>query len=213
MHWLGKWVLGLPHFPGSLHPESKPMKTPANPHRRPAFTLVELLVVITILAVLATIGMAVAFSVIQRANRTQALEVCRALVQALESYYDEYGTLPDLPADLTTDRGDGVKLLQILTAGDPNPATTAQSPKQIRFFQTQEAKNRKAGIEWSGDTVKGLWDPWGFPYHIRLDLNYTQKLEDPFASGHIIHGPRALVYTFGKNNRPDGGIRDDVKSW
>lgn len=190
------------------------MKTPANPSRQPAFTLVELLVVITIIAVLAALGFAGFTAVIQRAKRAQALEACGALVRGIESYYDEYGALPDgFPADLTTDSGDGVKLVQLLTGGMRGQSPDAQNPKGTCFFQAREASGKKGGIEWSGDTVKGLWDPWGGPYQIRLDVDHDQRIDDPLAGGSVVRGPRALVYTHGKNQRPDGGTRDDVKSW
>lgn len=190
------------------------MKTPLpQPSPRRAFTLIEVLVVISLIAVLAAISLSGINAVLQRAKKAQALDVCSQLVLALRSYTDEYGALPDLPADLATDSSAGSRMLQELVGESATLPPDAQQPKRICFFRAKEAKGKKDGIEWSGDTPKALWDPWGFPYHVRLDLDYDQRIEDPLRPGTVVRGQIALVYTLGKNQRPDAGARDDVRSW
>jgi prepilin-type N-terminal cleavage/methylation domain-containing protein len=68
---------------------------PARPHRRPsAFTLLELLTVIAVVALLATITFGVVSSTKQRANIARAKAELALLVQALEQFKQHYGDYP-----------------------------------------------------------------------------------------------------------------------
>ena len=72
-----------------------------------AFTLMELLVVISIIALLAAMTMG-AFTYAQRAamrNRTTAMH--RAIISGLENYSSEYGEFPTPAAEGETDKFDG----------------------------------------------------------------------------------------------------------
>jgi len=64
-------------------------------HRRPGFTLVELLVVITIIAVLAAISMMVTGSIRKSANKTITIGNMRQIGVALLAYNVDQGRYPD----------------------------------------------------------------------------------------------------------------------
>src|SRR5256886_15810107 len=73
-------------------------------HQAPAFTLMELLVVIAIIAIL--IGLLFpAFRAVQnQAKQTQAKNDLTQIVNAVNAYYTEYGKYPvDMPSGNTTD--------------------------------------------------------------------------------------------------------------
>jgi len=199
------------------------MKRRSLRHSALAFTLVELLVVISIIAVLAAAGFAGAKAAIDKAHKVKARKVCTTVDQAVLTFYDEYGHLP-LPTsaasssqdtELTTTGGQGVELLNILM-GLESDSDDMLNPKKIRFLDVPEGKNNKDGIIYSsGDNIRGLYDPWGQPYHVLLDSNYDDTLDNnPFATGSKpLRGRRVGTYTFGKNKQNDRGGRDDVKSW
>ncbi len=82
---------------------------PARPHRRsPAFTLLELLTVIAVLALLSTISLGVISSTKQRANIARSKAELAVLVQALEDYKRHYGDYPQTgPSALNSQRVTG----------------------------------------------------------------------------------------------------------
>jgi prepilin-type N-terminal cleavage/methylation domain-containing protein len=81
----------------------------ARPHRRShAFTLLELLTVVAILALLAAISFGVIRSTKQRANAARAKAELALLVQALEDYKRHYGDYPQTgPSVLNSQRVTG----------------------------------------------------------------------------------------------------------
>jgi prepilin-type N-terminal cleavage/methylation domain-containing protein len=188
--------------------------------RHPArgFTLVELLVVIAIIAVLAAMGFAGAQAAINKAKKTKARKICVTLDQGVMAFYNEYGYLPTNPSGdstqgLATDSGEGVKLIETLLGYDDE-----ENEKKIRFFEAAEAKGKRDGIEYagSGNSVTGLYDPWGEPYRVLLDGNYDETLQNPFSGGNqgnLLRGRRVATYSYGKNGKNDNGGGDDVKSW
>ena len=60
------------------------------------------------------------------------------------------------------------------------------------------------------DSGPELADPWGRPYHVRMETSGDGWIEDPFEAGarrYLV----VLVYSAG----PDGrlGTKDDIRSW
>lgn len=82
---------------------------PARPHRRsPAFTLLELLTVIAVVALLATISLGVISSTKQRANIARSKAELALLVEALEGFKRHYGDYPQTgPSALNSQRVTG----------------------------------------------------------------------------------------------------------
>ena len=58
------------------------------------FTLVELLVVITIIVILAGAGFSAGNSAIQKAKKTTCLAAATAIESAVNNFYTEYGSMP-----------------------------------------------------------------------------------------------------------------------
>ncbi len=194
------------------------MKTPAV-GRASGFTLLELLVVIAIIAVLAGAGFTAGSSAIQRAKRMTAMVSCRALETAVNNYFTEYGSMPvddgSEDTELQTDSADGVALLKVLLGSD-----TDLNTRGITFLNVKEGKSDKDGLIYDGNdktTVEGLYDPWGGPYYVMLDLDYDEivKPETAAGSSSTLNGRRVAVWTNGADgvDGTSGSTTDDVKTW
>ena len=199
------------------------MKIPTLNRPFRGFTLVELLVVIAIIAVLAAMGFAGAQAALNRAKKMKARKICVTMDQAVLGFYDDYGHMPGLgdanaDRELVTDIDAGIQLVTILL-GYEKDSDEMENPKKVRFFEAPEGKSKRDGIQYgagSGNTVEGLFDPWGEPYRVLLDGDYNEQLKNPFTgtgNSAILRGKRVVTYTYGKNATNDNGSGDDVASW
>jgi prepilin-type N-terminal cleavage/methylation domain-containing protein len=187
------------------------------------FTLIELLVVIAIIAVLAGVGFSAGSSAIQKAKKTTCLAAATSIEGAVANFYTEYGSMPsDGPLDKTDTKSD-TNLLKVLLGLEPTTATTRLNPRGIKFLSAKEGKANKNGLiyDTGGTDVTGMYDPWGGPYHVILDLDYDEKVAPaPSAGGGVtLNGRRVAVWSNGADNTGlsgntgPGKATDDVKTW
>jgi prepilin-type N-terminal cleavage/methylation domain-containing protein len=175
------------------------------------FTLVELLVVITIIAVLAGIATPMGLSAIQKGKKTTCLAAATAIETAVGNFYNEYGSMPSSGTDDTTVKTNataGINLLKALVGLD-----TTLNPRGIKFLSVKEGKANKNGLIYNstGTDVTGMYDPWGGAYNVMLDLGYDEKVTTaPTAGGGAtLNGRRVAVWSDGASSK----LNDDVKTW
>jgi prepilin-type N-terminal cleavage/methylation domain-containing protein len=195
------------------------MRTAVSLRRRDqAFTLVELLVVMCIIAVLTGMWMGASSSATGAARRMQARAAAMGLRSAVANYEVEYGKLPLATSgtDAQLETSTGSQLLALLlgeNAGKMNPR------KQAFIDGLPMAQNGRNGLLGSGDSF-GLVDPWGQPYVISLDTNHDQFVANPdrqnqasrIASEALAKLPaRVLVYSKGPDQT--ALTEDDVTTW
>jgi prepilin-type N-terminal cleavage/methylation domain-containing protein len=204
------------------------MKTPPSRARR-GFTLVELLVVIAIIAVLAAAGFAAGNKAMNSARKTTAQASATSLQQAINSFYNDNGSLPDVgtgggggqDTQVRTDGGDGVLLLQVLLGKEPasggggGVGGQVQNTRGVKYLEVKEAKQgrRRDGLAYGNDqrSIIGLYDPWGTPYTVVLDTSYDDTLEFNLGGPVRLNGRRVAVYSPGSDRNL--GTKEDVKTW
>lgn len=201
------------------------MKIPTIQRER-GFTLVELLVVIAIIAILASASFIVANKAIQSAHMVTALAVATSIERGVSDFTTEYGGVPSVTGDGTTDeefetdKSSGLGLLNILMAKE-----TADPPmnlRKINFVTLKEGKKVGSGgtkgiVYNSDDTILGLYDPWGNGYRILIDCDGDSddtvkppKVGNDSASRGVLH-KRVVMWSAGGDKVKDN--KDDFKSW
>ena len=174
--------------------------------KRKSFTLVELLIVISIIAVLAGLLFPAIGKVKDKAKRVHAKAQANSLVLAIKSYESTYGLLPwtstkdvcsggngsnpTTTADFnnTTAGDDYDKLLEILTCVDgPDSGDstaiggTTANPRSIRFLDAS-SEYTKVPDPSTPNVKYGYRDPWGNRFGIAMDLTYDNTVALPDAS-------------------------------
>ena len=207
-----------------IHP-IRAMKTPTS-RRAIGFTLVELLVVIAIIAVLAAAGFAAGNAAIQKARKVTCLASATAVETAVSNFFTEYGSMPSegsAETPMATDSSDGKKLLKVLM-GFEGTSGTVLNTRGVKFLSVKEGKkkgNKGAnGLIYStdGQSVEGLYDPWGGGYNVVLDLDYDEKITvKPKGAGAVqktLNGRRVAVWSDGADGvTASGKASDDVMTW
>ena len=200
------------------------------PSNRSAFTLIELLTVIAIIAILMGLLFPAIGTIKESARRTQAKNDVTNIVAAVKQYYTEYGKYPLVEASPTTPNSDTV-------VGDPEATPVADNsalfntlrsipegindqyklnPRRIVFFEGKAATDSlapRAGFADKQDAQKkgSFFDPWGKQYVVVMDANYnniinlTQCYNDftDSVSGEADKGARVGVgaFSLGKDNK------------
>src|SRR5688572_23729886 len=117
------------------------MKTYSEPPRKAGgFTLVELLVVISIIVVLAAMTFTGINIAVTNQKKLQTQANANSLLQAIEGYYREYDRLPDFGAsgdELRMEGQSGSEFLTILL-GKEEVTKTMQNKKQMNFLNVGE---------------------------------------------------------------------------
>lgn len=186
------------------------------------FTLVELLVVISIIAILASVGFSVYQKAIENTRKTSATVCMNGLIQACDAFYEEFTRLPmaqtaAIDAEQVTDNQFMSPLLGL-------PIAQIENPINRVFFEFKNAKGKGEaafdGLERTENRAE-LLGPWDNPtksdryYRVMLNYDYDNQLREPQAVGNeILWDRRAVAYHMGKDGKVGGEYdQDNVYSW
>ena len=189
------------------------MKTPRiDAYTRRGFTLVELLVVITIIAVLVGISVPVYNTVMRNAKKQQANVLCNAIKNAVKGYYSEYSKFP-LPAE-----GTATETTALRTDATIVPAllgtNTQLNPRTIKFLPDlkQVEPGGANGLIVDGEEVSVV-DPWGEELYIMMDVDGDTKIENPDSgSASTTLYQDVIVYSSGPDKDPMTW-EDNINTW
>ena len=131
---------------------------------RHAFTLIELLIVIAIIGILASLLFPAVNGAIDAARKAQAKNDVVQIATAVTAYETEYGRLPNTNSGPQDVGGDWLKAL-----GGSNAASL--NPRQIVFIELNNAKKGRSGL-----TNDNFVDPWGEKYRIAFDHDYDNTI-------------------------------------
>ncbi len=183
-----------------------------------AFTLIELLAVIVVVAVLMGLAFPVFQGVQNQARKTQAKNDLLQIVTAVNAFYTEYGRYPSTKtadAKLPDDEAQEDLMDALRAKGG------SLNPRGIVFLSPPEAKensNPRSGI-----AHRAFFDPWGTPYFVSIDADYDNDIANPY-DPNAGAGPEkirqgVIAWSCGKDRKPgkDGNNKftgsDDVISW
>jgi prepilin-type N-terminal cleavage/methylation domain-containing protein len=210
---------------------------PRSRNFRAAFTLIELLTVITIIAILMGLLFPAIAIVKEQARKAQAKADVAGIAAAVKQYYTEYGKYPigSQPSGQDTLFGDKVsnkELFDILRNITPAGGSAPNyNPRGIVFFEGRMASSPdapRAGFVPSDaktGTPGAFVDPWGQEYRIAIDSDYDNQLTNLPYTDFTTNVPRTGVgvFSLGKDgklgNNGDNAYRngstnsDDIITW
>ncbi len=194
------------------------MKNRSTSFSKRAFTLIEILVVITIIAVLIGIAFPAVTGVMRKAKKVKAQAALKDITLGIKNYQVEYNRYP-LPPGQTSEQPipltQGSSVLKILMGTNDSK----MNPREITYIEPPMGKDGAGGLTGSEGNY-ALMDPWGQAYEVIIDANYDNKIsnpdlknEDPTISSGAPPFLVMGVVGFSSGEDKKANTKDDVVSW
>jgi len=185
------------------------------PRRSSGFTLLELLIVIAIIAILASVAFPVTALVIRQARKAEARNEVVNIVRAVTAYNMEYSKLPLRSPGSDTETIETDQEFMAILLGSEDEAL---NPRGKSFYTGKEAKERAGGLDYgeggnSGGAKPRLVDPWGNTYFVAIDANYDHKLQGPPECGSGDIHQDVICWSKGPPKEGDDTLFEDCKKW
>ena len=182
------------------------------------FTLIELMVVIVIIGILASITVPAATKMIAQAKKTQCANDALQLKSAIGTYFTEYRKYPvkNPQAGNDTPIESKNELMDILLAADGEAGPNGLNPRKISFCSFKKAKpagNQKyrGGVILDQSGGGTLWDPFTRHYFVKMDLDYNNRINAPsWVEGTSVIPQGVIVWSLGPEEAEDA---DNIVTW
>ena len=185
---------------------------------RKGFTLIEILVVIAIIAILASISYGPIIEFMEKGKETEAKKIAKDFQNAITTYQEDYdGNLPyvsDYPDEDTNIDSNNTKFLAVLMGAE---SANDINEKEKPYFSGKNAINKRNGFVLDGEDIQGFVDHWGNPYTMRLDYDADREIDTALITSPtgvytgIQRVGTAIVVTPGKDNTFNDD--KDIKTW
>ncbi|MEM1295849.1 MAG: type II secretion system protein [Verrucomicrobiota bacterium] len=192
------------------------------------FSLVELLVVLTIIGILTSILLPTGHQIMKQMRKTEAQKTAVELRTAIMNYYSEYKRYPPVSGSsgsggdtqVATSGANG--LIAGLMAVPGNTFTETVNRRRILFFSSRKAKRPGMSGVYPEGSGYALYDPFfdasstapGNYFQVIFDSNYDNVIQVPDRTGtgteDLFAG--AAVWSYGPNGEPGSnkGKNDDI---
>ncbi len=150
---------------------------------------------------------------ITKAKATSAMATATSIELAVKNFHSEYGEMPVSDSSVNTNTPEGVKFLNVLL-GREKESDNSRNMRSIKFLSVKEGKEKRNGLIYSesGDSIEGLYDPWGYPYTVVLDSQHDVHLRFTIGQKSVDLKERYVaVFSPGPDGKP--GTSDDVITW
>ncbi|MGV3659891.1 MAG: type II secretion system protein [Prosthecobacter sp.] len=190
-----------------------------------AFTLIEMLVVVTIVGLLSALVAVQVNRVIIDVHAAQTLTLALELKNGISRYQLDYNRFPleartagdeDMPEFLT----DGSNpMVDALLGAPPAAGGRDLNPARRVYAEFKPAKGDRNGIV-GADVPRRFHDRWGQPFRILLDTNGDNQVKNPdlassdpkVSQGRPEYLPmQVAIYSVGRDQVPHS--KDDVATW
>jgi prepilin-type N-terminal cleavage/methylation domain-containing protein len=185
--------------------------------RLAGFTLVELLVVITIIALLAGLLLPVIIGAIGKAEKAKAQGEVNAIATAIEQYQIEYSKFPNQTGTSSGDHQYGaseyINLIAALRGSNFMWGGSSYANTRGHVFLSVDEKSIVASNASGTAAVGMLSDPWGNRYEIIADWNFDNRIDNPMADGSRVAGRGVAVWSRGPKGIVTAGDPSHIRSW
>lgn len=182
------------------------MKVAASVKVHRGFTLIEILIVIAIIATLASVAYPIFTSYMQDARAMASRKDCLDIANAIENFKRDNNSMWPLHTEeldesqdvitLVTEPGKDGGLLEILTAREKGEMRVNE--RRYIYLKGDLNEDPRGGIYEDVGGGIGYYDPWGKPYTVLITDLEGDGIPDPFTG----KDTRKQVLVYG--NGPDG---------